>query len=279
MANAKEAGPMCQLYQRPIVVEDGTLCRCESPLPGTIGKHPEMEDNFAWPVGVDASKPLGEEAWFERQYPNLLEDARLKYLDFIDLWVQSNWGKSPLKEKTPRISVIARDTAYRNEDGSIRKVEKNDNRFERCGDVPQTPYEADKVLGSWAIDIETPVEVNYSNRTVGGKLIERFDWVAVMYVEDVLGLQADNQIVHQLGRGLLKLAPSRRVKRARWNIRGGGLSYVIVAGDTLSKIALALGGVARDWKEIFEANRTRIKDPNQIIPGQRIFIPTSLTPP
>ena len=100
-----------------------------------------------------------------------------------------------------------------------------------------------------------------------------------MYVEDVLGLQKDNNIVHLLGDWTLDVAPSRRVKRARWTIDGEGWSYVVAPGDSLSKIASDLTGDAKDWTKIHDANRARIPDPDLITPGQRIIIPTELVKP
>ncbi len=49
--------------------------------------------------------------------------------------------------------------------------------------------------------------------------------------------------------------------------------YVIKSGDTLSKIAKQYYGNANDWKKIFEANTSTIKDANKIFPGQKIIIP------
>lgn len=97
-----------------------------------------------------------------------------------------------------------------------------------------------------------------------------------MYVEDVLGLQEDNRVVHKLGRWTLALAPSRRAVRARWRISGNGDSYVVVAGDSLSKIAHFICGNERKWKAIHDANRSKISDPNLIKPGQRLLIPSEL---
>ena len=49
--------------------------------------------------------------------------------------------------------------------------------------------------------------------------------------------------------------------------------YVIVSGDTLSKIAKKYYQNANEYPRIFEANREVIKDPNLIYPGQKIRIP------
>jgi nucleoid-associated protein YgaU len=50
-------------------------------------------------------------------------------------------------------------------------------------------------------------------------------------------------------------------------------TYTVVAGDSLSKIARKIYGDAGRWKEIFEANRDTIKNPDLIHPGQTLKIP------
>ena len=69
------------------------------------------------------------------------------------------------------------------------------------------------------------------------------------------------------------------------NVRGGSSStassradvevrtYTVVAGDSLSKIAKREYGDAQKWRQIFEANRDQIKDPDLIHPGQVLTIP------
>ena len=49
--------------------------------------------------------------------------------------------------------------------------------------------------------------------------------------------------------------------------------YVVVAGDSLSKIAKKSYGDANQWKRIFEANRDQIKNPDLIQPGWKLKIP------
>jgi nucleoid-associated protein YgaU len=65
------------------------------------------------------------------------------------------------------------------------------------------------------------------------------------------------------------------------NVQGGSSStapavriYVVVPGDSLSKIAKREYGSANDWTRIYEANRGLIKDPDKIFPGQKLEIPT-----
>lgn len=279
MAGTRSAGPMCQVANTPQVLDDGTLCRCASPLPGSIGAEPDMLDQFAWPLGGKDGKPLGEEAWFEKRYPNLMEDARMKFVDAIEGWVQANWGQSPFKEKVKRISIAARDTVYRNADNTIRRVTKSDNRFERCGDTPQTPHEADKVLGSFAIDIETPVTITYATLNLSGRMLQAFSWNTILYVEDVLGLQEDNLVVQKLGNWTMALAPSRRVIRARWKIAGTGISYVVAAGETLFGIAAALCGDQRKAQEIQDLNKGKIANPHRLQAGMRLILSPELIAP
>jgi nucleoid-associated protein YgaU len=62
------------------------------------------------------------------------------------------------------------------------------------------------------------------------------------------------------------------------NVKSGSSStapkvYVVVKGDTLSKIAKHEYGRAGDWKRIFEANRDILDDPDKIFPGQKLKIP------
>ena len=51
-------------------------------------------------------------------------------------------------------------------------------------------------------------------------------------------------------------------------------TYTIASGDSLSKIAKHFYGDASKWRQIFEANRDVIKDPDLIHPGQTIKIPS-----
>ncbi len=55
---------------------------------------------------------------------------------------------------------------------------------------------------------------------------------------------------------------------------GGSIgTYVVVEGDSLSRIAKRQYGDGNKWSRIYEANRDLIKDPDLIYPGQRLRIP------
>jgi nucleoid-associated protein YgaU len=49
--------------------------------------------------------------------------------------------------------------------------------------------------------------------------------------------------------------------------------YVIEKGDSLWKIAAHYYGDGNKWKQLFEANKEVILDPDKIFPGQKIRIP------
>ena len=52
-----------------------------------------------------------------------------------------------------------------------------------------------------------------------------------------------------------------------------GRTYVVVKGDSLSKISQREYGDANQWPKIYEANRDTIKNPDLIYPGQKLRIP------
>lgn len=55
---------------------------------------------------------------------------------------------------------------------------------------------------------------------------------------------------------------------------GGGRTHTVGRKDTLYSIArMYYNGDHTKWREIYEANRGQISDPNQIRVGQRLVIP------
>ena len=53
---------------------------------------------------------------------------------------------------------------------------------------------------------------------------------------------------------------------------GGAETYTVKSGDNLSKIAKKYPGLS--WKDIYEANKDQIKDPDLIQPGWKLKIPS-----
>lgn len=50
-------------------------------------------------------------------------------------------------------------------------------------------------------------------------------------------------------------------------------AYLVVAGDSLSKIARHFYGDANAWERIYAANRDQLTDPDRIKPGLMLKIP------
>lgn len=53
----------------------------------------------------------------------------------------------------------------------------------------------------------------------------------------------------------------------------GQRMHVVAKGDTLFGLARQYYGDQRRWRDIYEANRSTLADPNQIRVGQRLVIP------
>ena len=53
----------------------------------------------------------------------------------------------------------------------------------------------------------------------------------------------------------------------------GEQTYTIEKGDTLSAVSKRFYGKAKFWRQIFEANRDTIEDPDRVFPGQTIKLP------
>ena len=90
------------------------------------------------------------------------------------------------------------------------------------------------------------------------------------------------------------VAPSEEIKQRLWDIygkidpdyrsadlvmnvkviqvAGGTKEYVVVSGDNLTKIGKKFN---LKWKDIYEANKDKIKDPDHIEPGWKLKIPQS----
>lgn len=55
-------------------------------------------------------------------------------------------------------------------------------------------------------------------------------------------------------------------------------TYTVVSGDSLSKISKKMYGNANRWREIFDANRDQLENPDLIQPGQELKIPADTAP-
>ncbi|NIG52205.1 LysM peptidoglycan-binding domain-containing protein [Chitinophaga sp. Cy-1792] len=94
----------------------------------------------------------------------------------------------------------------------------------------------------------------------------------VLYIDG----STTSQVKDQLWDTYEKLDPEMRAADVVMNITATDAlqeerDYVVKAGDNLSKIAKNYPGIS--WKDIYEANKDQIKDPNLIHPGQKLKIP------
>lgn len=57
------------------------------------------------------------------------------------------------------------------------------------------------------------------------------------------------------------------------NAEGVVKIHIVEEGQTLSGIAYKYYGSANKWRKILDANRSRLKDANALVPGMRLTIP------
>lgn len=82
----------------------------------------------------------------------------------------------------------------------------------------------------------------------------------------------DNAAAAQVGGGIdmAKLEPEAETVQAA----AAAQTYTVQSGDTLSKISQRYYGNAHDYMKIFNANRDKLNDPDEIQIGQELTIPT-----
>ena len=166
---------------------------------------PDILDHFG-----NSTDPLGEEKWFERHYAGWLAEARKRFSAEINAGIDCK--TQTFNGPSTRINIYPSD----DRGGSATKQTPGGNEQE-YGDRGQSDWSADKILGSFSIDYETPVTVRYTS--VDGKK-RKFVWETKMYVADVLGTQEGDRI--RMIPGMAAITPSRQVKRASWILRGSG---------------------------------------------------------
>lgn len=89
----------------------------------------------------------------------------------------------------------------------------------------------------------------------------------------ITGTTSNGAVKQQMWDEYGKIDPDYRAGDLVLNIEveGGGYEeYTVVSGDSLSRIASHWG---TNWKQIWDANRDQLKDPNKIYPGQVLKIP------
>lgn len=115
-------------------------------------------------------------------------------------------------------------------------------------------------------------ELIRSARTAGVSNLQVREQENVLYID---GEAPSEGVKQQLWDIYQRLDPNYRAADLVMNVSvaGGtpsGQEYEVVAGDNLSKIGKRFGV---SWKEIYEANKQLIKDPDLIQPGWKLKIP------
>jgi len=96
----------------------------------------------------------------------------------------------------------------------------------------------------------------------------------VLYID---GVAPSEEIKQRLWDIYGKIDPDYRSADLVMNVKvvqgaGGTKEYVVVSGDNLSKIGKKFNV---KWKDIYEANKDKIKNPDHIEPGWKLKIPES----
>jgi nucleoid-associated protein YgaU len=96
----------------------------------------------------------------------------------------------------------------------------------------------------------------------------------VLYID---GVAPSEEIKQKLWDIYGKIDPDYRSADLVMNVKvvqgtGGTKEYVVVSGDNLTKIGKKFNV---KWKDIFEANKDKIRDPDHIEPGWKLKIPQS----
>jgi len=96
----------------------------------------------------------------------------------------------------------------------------------------------------------------------------------VLYID---GVAPSEEIKQRLWDIYGKIDPDYRSADLVMNVKvvqgaGGTKEYVVVSGDNLTKIGKKFNV---KWKDIFEANKDKIKNPDHIEPGWKLKIPQS----
>ena len=86
-------------------------------------------------------------------------------------------------------------------------------------------------------------------------------------------LEEAKQRIRERGEAARAKAKSEVKVEAKPEVKVEAKTYTVQAGDTLGKIAQKVYGDGSRWKEIFEANKETIKNPDLIQIGQVLKIP------
>ena len=97
--------------------------------------------------------------------------------------------------------------------------------------------------------------------------------VLITYIRDELGGVVGQEYADPHGQGRITIVNETVEEPSEPEQPADTTTYVVVAGDSLWKIAQQYYGTGTRWDEIYQANRDTIQDPNAIWVGQVLVIP------
>lgn len=97
--------------------------------------------------------------------------------------------------------------------------------------------------------------------------------VLITYIRDELGGVVGQEYADPHGQGRITIVNETVEEPSEPEQPADTTTYVVVAGDSLWKIAQQHYGTGTRWDEIYQANRDTIQDPNAIWVGQVLVIP------
>ncbi|MBF0217088.1 MAG: OmpA family protein [Candidatus Omnitrophica bacterium] len=195
-----------------------------------------------------------------------------------------DYDKSDLREDAVQVLKAALDTMRRNPTASIlitgncdiRGTETyNDKLGKQRGEAVKkfmmdnnTPEERIKIISRGKLDAIAPVT------DLVGMQKDRNAQFMIAEVEEVMipapGEMPKEPGVKQIEEGKYIVEKEEKVESG---LKVSKRDYIVKKGDTLSSIAQSELGAAHRWQYLYEINKENIKNPNRLIPGQKITIP------
>ena len=189
-------------------------------------RRPHLSDHLAPWLGGDYTGDIPNTEWFEVNYPGWLAYTKDSYRRFIEARLRNLPCPPGVTSGTMTVTVRHVVYPYYGENaakwqwsGNPRDWDPGENETTH-GDAPQSELSADKVLGSFAYQLED-FEVRYWYDDNTGQ----YRWVSDLIITDGLGLNSWDNPEPYLG----WMFPERNIIRARWEI-GGEYTLPLKAG-------------------------------------------------
>ena len=176
-------------------------------------KEPSVLEQFG-----NVTRTLHQETFFERRYPSSLQLAKKYFTKGINISVVKDNCLSNLVHKS-----LCLDESIRCGGGKVYLPLMRADEGMYMVDKHQDWSERWMSLGNFSFCVKLPVNIEYE--VDRARNVKKFTWETYIYVSDDLGIQKDDGWLYYATLGFLPgggIAPSRRIERARWPLKGGG---------------------------------------------------------